>query len=76
MKRTYLQESTTDEKIFVIVKKSDFFLKYLNLVKDFDFIRKEANTNNIPDYLIGRIITVGMLIEKLLTKGKLDEGVN
>lgn len=63
--KTYLQDSPNDNKIYSVCKKSQLFADNLKLLQKHKLISSSVKSENIPNRMVGKIITLGLLIQKL-----------
>ena len=62
---TYLQETPTNPKIYSIIKSNSVFEDHLKILKENNILKSDLNENQIPDKLIGRILTLGCFVKRV-----------
>jgi len=65
LKKTYFQENPTDNQVYEYVKCNPMFIRYVDLLKDYNILALNVNINKLPELFIGRILTIGLLIERI-----------
>lgn len=65
VKRTYMIESPTDVSIYKVVRESAFFDDYFSLLQKEAVLNTDLLKHNLSDAMVGRVCTVGMLIDRL-----------
>ncbi|MCK9404729.1 MAG: hypothetical protein M0Q26_15150 [Chitinophagaceae bacterium] len=73
LKKTYFQESPTDNQVYEYVRNNPSFLRYVDLLKDHDILAFNVNINKLPELFIGRILTIGLLIERINNRNCQDK---
>ncbi len=68
LNKTYFQDSATNQNIYSLGKASEVFEKYVELLKSMDYLNSEIELAQIPDKMVGKILTLGLLIERLQKK--------
>lgn len=63
--KTYLQETPTDNYIYTFWKSNVFYERYVKLLKEINILNNEVDHEKIPENFIGKIITLGLLIDRL-----------
>lgn len=63
--KTYLQENPTNSKVYYFAKESNLFKESFNKLKDLNIIAPNISTNDISNWEIGKILTLGLLIKRM-----------
>lgn len=65
LKRTYLQASPTDRRIYKKVARLDIFKNQIPILKDHEIIDKDLKIENIRNDDIGRFLVIGIFLREL-----------
>lgn len=63
--KTFFQETPTDNYIYTFWKSNAFFRFYINKLKKIDILDESVDPEKIPNNIVGKILTLGLLIERL-----------
>lgn len=63
--QTYFQESNAPIEIYDEIKKMEIFKQQGTVLKDFQVLSNDINIIHLPNYLLGRALTVGLFLNKL-----------
>jgi len=65
VKKNYFDKKPIDNTIYDKWRINGFFKKQLNSLKEFHLLNPELDAKNVPNEMVGKILTLGMLIERL-----------
>ena len=65
LKKTYLQESPTDKRIYNIVRNFPITDDIENILKKYEIISRDTFLKKVKDQYLGRFISLGMLLERM-----------
>lgn len=63
--KTYLQETPTNSDIYNIIRSNQFLEKSIQYLKEIKVLDKNVSADIIPNFLIGRILTLGFLLQRI-----------
>ncbi|NOZ45341.1 MAG: hypothetical protein GXO79_01015 [Chlorobi bacterium] len=65
LNKTFLQETPTDISVYTIWKTSELFRRNVKFLKELNILNPKMNVEKIPNKLVGKILTLGFLIERI-----------